>query len=162
MNFTSIDIGLRMGVTQWEGESRKATFIIKPMGGKGRYYFGDRLMESKRAALLRLTQGTDFIIMERGMGARANVVNAQAKVRGYLEALCDECGIQYKEINPSEWRRPIKEHLGVSWPKRSEDQKALAQQVVQKLYNINVSEDEADSICIGWSAIRLGYINTNQ
>jgi len=63
---------------------------------------------------------------------------------------------------PSEWRRPIKEHLGVSWPKKSEDQKRLAQQIVKKLYEIDVSEDEADSICIGWAAMRLGYINQNQ
>ena len=162
MNWTSIDIGNLMGVTHWKEQARVETLLVKPRGNKGAYYYGDKVVRSKCSAILHIIARSDFIVMERGMGARANVVNAQAKLRGYIEGLCDLNKVQTREILPSEWRRPLKEHLGVSWPKKSEDQKALAQQVVKQLYGIDVSEDEADSICIGWSAMRLGYINQNQ
>ena len=159
MNWTSIDIGNLMGVTHWEGQSRLQTLLVKPRGNKGAYYYGDKVVRSKCSAILHIIARSEFIIMERGMGARANVINGQAKIRGYIEGLCDLHKVSCKEVLPSEWRRPIKEHLGVSWPKRSIDQKVLAKQVVKKLYDLDVSEDEADSICIGWSALRLGYIN---
>ena len=162
MNWTSIDIGTLMGVTHWKGQARVETLLVKPRGNKGAYYYGDKVVRSKCSAILHIIARSEFIVMERGMGARANVVNAQAKLRGYIEGLCDLNKVQTREILPSEWRRPLKEHLGVSWPKKSEDQKALAQQIVKKLYNIDVSEDEADSICIGWAAMRLGYINQNK
>lgn len=158
MNWTSIDIGNLMGVTQWCGDVRKNTYLVKKMGAKGKYYHGDEVVPSRRSAILRIVAHSQFVVMERGVGDRANVVNAQAKSRGYIEAVCDEFKIPTREIMPAEWRRPIKEIMDVSWPRKGEDKKKLAQAIVKKLYNIDVSEDEADSILIGWGAFKLGYV----
>lgn len=147
-----------MGVTFWKGQARQSTILIKPRGTKGAYYFGDKVVKSKRSAILHVMARSEFVVVEQGMGARANVVNAQAMLRGYIQALCDECGVGYREVKPSEWRRPIKEHLGVSWPRKSEDMKALAQQIVQRLYGVTLPEDESDSVLIGIGASSLGYV----
>jgi len=163
MKWVSIDIGRLMGVTHWEDDQFLNTLIVKPMGAKVKYYYGDNVVASNRSAILHMLAHCEFVVMEQGMGSRANVINSQAKQRGYIEAVCDELRLpKPREIIPSEWRRPIKELLHVSWPKKSEDQKKLAQQVVHSFLGIHVSEDEADSICVGWSAIRLGYVNVSK
>jgi hypothetical protein len=163
MKWVSIDIGRLMGVTHWIDDQFQKTLIVKPMGGKGRYYYGDKVVVSKRSAILHMLKDCEFVVMEQGMGSLANVVNAQGKQRGYIEAVCDEFNMpKPREVKPSEWRRPIKELLQVSWPKKSEDQKKLAQKVVHSLLGIHVSEDEADSICVGWSALKLGYVDISK
>lgn len=149
-----------MGLTYWKGDERMGTRLVKPRGNKGAYYVGKTVVDSKLEAVKLILRGTQYCIMERGMGNRATVVNAQAKLRGYIEAVADSLGVPTREIKPAEWRRPIKEHLGISWPAKSEDMKRLAQQVVKELYGIEVTEDEADSVCIGWAALRYGYVPT--
>lgn len=147
-----------MGVTHWQDQNRQETLIVKSRGTKGAYYYGNKIVKSKRSAILHIITRSEFVVMEQGMGARANVVNAQAKQRGYIEAICDEFKVDYREIKPTEWRKPIKEHVGVTWPRRTEDMKALSQQIVQRLYGMDVGEDEADSVLIGVGASCLGFV----
>ena len=59
-------------------------------------------------------------------------------------------------MNVSEWKRVIKEDQGISWPKDSARQKALAIKLVKDLYGIEVTEDEADAVLLGHAAIRMG------
>jgi len=160
MKWVSVDVGKKMGVTIWDGDCRKETFLIKPRGNKGNYYFGDHVVPSKLYAIECMFQKeTSVLVVERGMGGLAAVVNAQAHLRGYISAIADQHNVPVKEINVSEWRRVVKEQMGVSFPRQSKDCKILAQQLVKKHFNLDATEDEADSVLIGYAAMKLGYVN---
>lgn len=157
MKWTSVDIGKVMGVTLWVDDQRKETFTIKPRGNKGKFYFGPDVVDSKLQAILNLIQISELVVMERGFGHLAAVINTQAHLRGYITGLADDHGVATKEINISEWRRVIKEHYGVSFPRQSKDCKALAQKLVFEHFGLEATEDEADSVLIGYAALKLGY-----
>jgi len=159
MRWISVDIGKVMGVTEWVHGDRRNTYIVKPRGNKGKYYIGDTVRDSKIAAIRCMLDGVDLVVMERGMGNRANIINSQAHLRGYITSCADLWNIHTKEINVSEWRRVVKEQMGVSFPRQSKDCKILAQQLVKKHFNLDATEDEADSVLIGYAAMKLGYVN---
>lgn len=69
---------------------------------------------------------------------------ALAELLGVLENVAYENNIPYKIIHSATWRADV----GVSGRSRS-DKKKNAQLLVKKWYDIKVSEDEADAICIG-------------
>jgi len=161
-NWTSIDCGTgKSGIAYWEGSRLLNSFVIKPCGNKGFYWYGGTKVTSKYEAWFLALSGQHHVVVERGAGHRPNVINGQAKLRGYIEAITDipgfaANGVEYHEVNVSEWKRVIKEDQGVSWPKESARQKALAVQLVKKLYGKEVTEDEADAILIGRAAQRMG------
>lgn len=71
-----------------------------------------------------------------------------AHLQGVLKNYCYENGLIYKVVVPSTWRH----HSEVKGNNRT-DQKRSAQIIVKQLYDINVSQDEADAILIGrWAA----------
>lgn len=162
----TVDIGAsKSGVALWHGADLKNYFIIKPCGAKGSYWVGDIKVGSKFAAWHDYIKNwAELVIVERGAGHRPNVINGQAKLRGYLEAICDkvsrelhiEAPLQFQEVNVSEWKRVIKEDQNISWPRDSARQKELAQKLVLELYGKTVTEDEADAILLGRAAIRMG------
>lgn len=162
----SVDIGAsKSGVAFWIGEELKNRLVVKPCGTKGLYWVGDTKVGGKFAAWHDIIKNwAELVIVERGAGHRPNVINGQAKLRGYLEAICDkvsrelhiESPLQFQEVNVSEWKRVIKEDQNISWPKDSKRQKALAQKLVLELYSKTVTEDEADAILLGRAAIRMG------
>lgn len=71
-----------------------------------------------------------------------------AHLQGVLKNFCYEMNIPYKIAPPGTWRT----HSSVKGNNRT-DQKRSAQLIVKKLYDINVTQDEADAILIGrWAA----------
>jgi len=159
MNWISVDIGKVMGVTEWAGAVRVNTYIVKPRGNQGKYYWNGNVVDSKFSAINCIIADQDLVIMERGFGHLSTVINTQAHLRGYITCAADYFNMITKEINVSEWRRVIKEHMGVSFPRQSKDCKILAQQLVKKHFNLHATEDEADSVLIGYAAMKLGYVN---
>ena len=159
MNWTTIDIGAtKAGVAEWYENDLIRTYIIKPCGTKGAYWKGQDKVGSKFFAWQIVAITSELLIMERGAGHRPNVINGQAHLRGYIAAVCDaiETETLHKEVNVSEWKRVIKEDQGISWPKDSARQKALAIKLVKELYEVDVTEDEADAILLGHASIRMG------
>lgn len=75
---------------------------------------------------------------------------ALAELIGVLENIAYEEGISYKIVHSGTWRKGV----GVCGRTRA-DRKKNAQILVKKWYDVQVSEDEADAICIG----RYGAIN---
>ena len=67
-----------------------------------------------------------------------------AHLQGVLKNYCYENGIPYKIVPPATWRT----HVALKGRTRS-DQKRNAQLKVQALYDVNVTQDEADAILIG-------------
>jgi hypothetical protein len=158
MNWTSVDIGAgKAGVAEWYENDLIRTYVVKPCGNKGAYWKGDNKFDSKYRAWYSVCICSRLVIMERGAGNRPNVINGQAKLRGYLEAICETTiGTHHLEVNVSEWRRVIKEDLGISWPWDSARQKELALKLAKELYQVDVTEDEADAILLGHASIRMG------
>jgi len=149
----------KMGIAIWENNELIDTFIVQKYGTKGKYkIINDNKKEIYNNyyevihTLIYFT-GIEYVFAERGFGARANVVNAQAHIRGYINAICDVNNVVYTEVKLSSWRRGIKDLYKTSWPRTSLEQKALACKLVKEKFNIDVSEDEADAILIGQYAI---------
>ena len=63
---------------------------------------------------------------------------------------CGHMDIDWSVSAPSHWRKV----LGGGFGRKRAEQKRYAIQLVQKWYNIEVSSDIADAICIGRAAIR--------
>lgn len=57
--------------------------------------------------------------------------------------------IQYNILSPSHWRSLLKDKYKTNFGKTRVEQKKAAQQLIEQLYNIKVTQDEADAICIG-------------
>ena len=71
-----------------------------------------------------------------------------AHLQGVLENYCYESGYIYKVVPAATWRA----HSQVKGKSRS-DKKRSAQIIVKELYDVNVTQDEADAILIGrWAA----------
>lgn len=71
-----------------------------------------------------------------------------AHLQGVLKNYCYESGFNYKVVPPGTWRH----YSSVKGNNRT-DQKKSAQLRVKALYDISVSQDEADAILIGrWAA----------
>jgi len=145
----------KMGVAIWYDAKLIECCVIKPMGAKGRFYAGDVVLESRRAALLYSMPSVTTVYIEKGAGGRPNIVDAQGWIRGYIEAVCDGFNTKVVTVNVSEWRRVIKEDQGVSWPKDRCRKKALAVSLVNDLYGVDVTDDEADAILLGRACIRM-------
>ena len=63
---------------------------------------------------------------------------------------CGHMNMDWSMSAPSHWRKA----LGGSFGRKRAEQKRYAIQLVQKWYNIEVSSDIADAICIGRAAIQ--------
>lgn len=71
-----------------------------------------------------------------------------AHLQGVLKNYCYENGYIFKIVPPATWRV----HSQVKGTNRT-DKKKSAQLIVKKLYDMNVTQDEADAILIGrWAA----------
>lgn len=71
-----------------------------------------------------------------------------AALQGVLKNYCFESGVIYKIVSPSTWRA----HSEIKGKQRT-DKKKNAQLKVKKIYDISVTQDEADAILIGdWAA----------
>lgn len=93
----------------------------------------------------------DIVVIEKlNVGRNMVAVRALSKVIGvvYCYSILNDCF--YYEIQPSEWRSK----LGMQSSKRKrEEYKQMSINYVREKYDIDVSDDEADSICAG-----IGYI----
>lgn len=67
---------------------------------------------------------------------------------------CQFHNIDYIILSPSHWRSVLKEHYKQSFGKTRPEQKKAAQQLVKQQYDISVTQDEADAICIGMAGIK--------
>lgn len=67
-----------------------------------------------------------------------------AELIGVLENAAYEAGVPFKIVHSATWRKDV----GINGRTRA-DKKKSAQMLVKRWYDVQVSEDEADAICIG-------------
>ena len=97
----------------------------------------------------------DFIVFEHcQFQNNYSTFQQLSQMQGVLMALLFERNIGFEIVEPTKWKSFCK----VKGRKRIE-QKTSAIQIIKDIYNLDVSEDEADAILIGtWSA---NYIKMN-
>lgn len=113
----------------------------------------DKRIEDMCLAIIEILEieNPDIIVIEKlNVGRNMVSVRALSKIIGvvYGYSILNSCS--YFEIQATQWRSK----LGIQSSKRKrEEYKALAIQYVKENLGIDVTDDEADSICIG-----IGYI----
>ena len=164
MNWISIDPAKGIsGVAYWWRTELLGTRIVKARGNKGAFYVGEYISPSRSDAWDEVLATQSLAVMEKGAGGRANIVSAQGWICGYIKKTADQLDVPTHIVNVSEWRRCIKEGYDVSWPQNRERKKALAVQLVKRIYGLDVTDDEADAVLLGLAAIRMGLsCNTKQ
>ena len=158
----SIDPANKSGVAIWRGSELVCTGVLRKIGSKGQYILrigGKKVIQSARILvwedLIDPAKGIEGVVVEEGAGRFATAIKSQAKLRGYIEAVCESNGVPYREINVSEWRRVIREAYGVSFPANSKGCKELSKKLVKQEFGIDISDDEADAVLLGRAALRL-------
>lgn len=161
----SIDPASTSAIAVWSGSELKCSYILSKMGTKGNYKIikegGQIKMDSRYAAwqYLFTLHRPSCVIMEEGFGKSTNAVKSQAELRGYVRCLSDSFSVDsFQAVNVSSWRRAIKDLYNVSFPKDSDLCKSLSRQLVEKIYGLIVTDDEADAILLGTSSIRSGMV----
>lgn len=152
------------GLAYWQGTTLASVQTLRRVGAKGRHRIGPTLFSSRRAAWIHAMTGVDAVVIEEGFGRFAAAISSQGWMRGYVTAYAEAAGCsRIAEVNVSAWRRAVAEWMGVSWPRKSQDRKALGVKLVAEIYgpslpHVPVCDDEADAILLGASAIRLGVM----
>ena len=75
---------------------------------------------------------------------RVSTFKVLAKLQGVLEYVAKKSEVNYYIIPPATW----KHNTGVTGRSRP-DQKKSAQLIVQRLYNVQATQDESDAILLG-------------
>lgn len=101
--------------------------------------------------LVRESNPELVVIEDVAMQRDAQALIKLARIQGGIIALCSINGIKYEIIRPSVWRKILRfrQGSGVSRP----ELKKQAKQYAIDHFNLKVTEDEADAICIGCAAV---------
>lgn len=75
-----------------------------------------------------------------------------AYVQAAIFLFCEYYDYNVDVLSPSKWRAILHERRQIDLGKKRQEQKEKAQAFVSQLYNIQPTEDEADSLCIGLAA----------
>lgn len=77
-----------------------------------------------------------------------------AFVQATIMIWCYSTDHKFNILAPSHWRSKLKNKYGIVFGRARAEQKKKAQELIKKLYNIDVIEDEADAICIGLCGVQ--------
>ena len=143
-------------VTGWalfEGDKLKAEgkFSLSPS-----LAIGDRLAEFyNNLSRLFGNHNFDELAFEDIQLQAGNVKTYKmlAMIQAMAILWCTTHGIKYYILSPSHWRKILKEQYSVEWGRKREEQKQSAMNFIKQKYNLDVSSDEADAICLGTAHI---------
>lgn len=77
-----------------------------------------------------------------------------AFVQAALIIWCYNTSHKFTILAPSHWRSVLKNNYKINFGRSRKEQKQKAQELVQQTYQVEVSEDEADAICLGIAALK--------
>ena len=129
---------------KWTSDGTHSTERI----GQTKYWVASMIMKWKPDLVILEDIQLQHYETNTGSGDAVLTYKKLAHLQGVLKNYCFEIGIPYKIVSPSTWRA-FSEIKG----KARNDKKKNAQLKVKKIYDINVTQDEADAILIGrWGA----------
>lgn len=88
----------------------------------------------------------------------AQTYHKLSMVKATILLWCYFNNIPYTILAPSHWRSLIKEKYNISFGRSRKEQKKACQDFIDNIFNLKVSEDEADAIAIGVA----GFIEENK
>ena len=101
----------------------------------------------------------DYVIIEDTVLQRSPATMKQlSQLQGVVIGYCIEHGIPYDVYHPTSWRKLLEFEQGKGT--KREQLKQQSQQFVEDTYQISVSDDESDAICIGLAYIKKNFKNT--
>jgi hypothetical protein len=96
------------------------------------------------------------LVLERGHGRSARSVDMLARARGYLAALAQEAGVgEVIEMHNASWRHRAGRLFGVSFPRSSEEAKAISLEFAGRVLGSPLSRGDhnmAEAVLIGLAA----------
>lgn len=97
----------------------------------------------------------DMLFFEDIQQQHGNVTTYKklAYVQAAIMLWCYFNEIPYQVLSPSEWRKILKDKYGQGFGRSRVEQKKTAQELIEKLYNFDATEDEADAICLGLAGV---------
>ncbi len=104
-------------------------------------------------SILDIYRPNIIYIEETYMGNNAQTMKVLTKLQGVVYAWCMNHDCEFNTIRPTQWRKQLKFNQGKS-VKRNE----LKEQSVKYIfdnYELNVSDDEADAICIADAVLKI-------
>lgn len=109
-----------------------------------------RLTVLKISELIEAYQPDYVAIEDVALQKNAKTLIELSRIQGGVIGDCDKRGIPVMIIKPSQWRKicALTQGAGV---KRTA-LKREAKNYVNDVFNVEVTSDEADAICIGWAA----------
>ena len=155
----SVDPANRSGFALWSGDMLITCGVLRAVGKAGKWVAefpdGERItFASELEAWQSVVKRASHCVCEVGRGSFRNADMPLGKRLGYIRTVVEMCCSTYHEIALSEWRRVVKESLGIAWP-AGKAVKQKAQDIVRSRYGRDVSEDTADAILIGYAWQRL-------
>lgn len=110
-------------------------------------------MISEIVGLISQFDEIDHIVIEDTVLQKSpQTMKKLSQIQGVLIGYCIEHGLPYFVLPPASWRKLLafKQGNGI----KREELKQQALQLVESTYHIQVSDDEADAICIGLAHIK--------
>lgn len=77
-----------------------------------------------------------------------------AFVQATIIIWCYSTEHKFTILAPSHWRSILKSKYNISFGRSRKEQKQKARELVKQIYNLEVTEDEADAICLGLCGIQ--------
>lgn len=77
-----------------------------------------------------------------------------AFVQAALIIWCYNTSHKFTILAPSHWRSILKNNYKINFGRSRQEQKQKARELVRQTYQMEVSEDEADAICLGIAALK--------
>lgn len=179
MHWLSVDPADKSGIVIWAGDKAVNIGTLRPAGAREAKGMpnpsralvvnahaltplaasGLRPFAGPREAWSMLLSGVSAVVVEESFGDSVKTVAQMGERRGYIEALCDERGVQFHTINTMVWRKTCGDRLDKSWPPASKAAKQRSIDLVaEHCDGLVVTGDEGDAYWVGRAAIWLGLV----
>ncbi len=77
-----------------------------------------------------------------------------AFIQATIMIWCYNTEHKFTILAPSHWRSVLKSKYNISFGRARAEQKKKSKELIKEIYQIEVSEDEADAICLGTAGIQ--------
>ena len=153
----------KTGIAVWINGYFKKRYLINydEKDNKGKSYYKDcKTMDTRYPLMVRdiyniLNQYQPKILYIEDEVVSRNMATCRFlfRLQGVIEGWCLSNGCEFNTVRPSQWRSACGFEQGKGHDRDDLKKQAIA--FVKKIYGIDVTDDEADAICIGYYVLKL-------